>query len=150
MEMAEAEGSRDTTAELHELIETINAAVRAKDSDALVAHYAPDVVLFDLVDPLRYAGIDALRARLQQWFDSFDGPLGYELHDMQLAVSADVAFCYSLNQVKGTRTGGQPLEMVWRATLCFRRTAGRWLVTHGHSSVPFDMESNQASLGLKP
>jgi len=40
--------------------------------------------------------------------------------------------------------------MSWRATLCRRRIDGKWMVTHGHSSVPFDMESGKASLDLKP
>jgi ketosteroid isomerase-like protein len=37
-----------------------------------------------------------------------------------------------------------------RATLCFRKTNGKWVVTHQHLSAPFDPASGQASLDLKP
>ena len=40
--------------------------------------------------------------------------------------------------------------MWWRATVCYRKLDGRWLVTHEHASVPFDAQSGQASLGLEP
>ncbi len=46
--------------------------------------------------------------------------------------------------------GGGKVDMWVRATVCFRKTAGEWTVTHEHDSVPFDVESGKASLDLKP
>ena len=40
--------------------------------------------------------------------------------------------------------------MWWRATAGYRRTDGKWIVTHQHASVPFDVASGKASLDLKP
>jgi len=40
--------------------------------------------------------------------------------------------------------------MWWRETACYRKVEGEWLITHQHSSVPFDVESGKASLDLKP
>jgi ketosteroid isomerase-like protein len=40
--------------------------------------------------------------------------------------------------------------MWFRTTLGFRRTVGRWLITHEHGSVPFNPKSGKASLSLKP
>jgi ketosteroid isomerase-like protein len=37
-----------------------------------------------------------------------------------------------------------------RSTVCYRKIDGRWLVTHQHSSVPFDGETGKASLQLEP
>ena len=62
----------------------------------------------------------------------------------------DVAFSHSLNHVSATTKDGQRLDMYWRATVCFRKLDGSWTVTHTHSSVPFDMETGQASLDLEP
>jgi len=42
------------------------------------------------------------------------------------------------------------VDMWWRATNCFRKIDGKWVVAHGHSSEPFDMESGKALLDLKP
>jgi ketosteroid isomerase-like protein len=61
-----------------------------------------------------------------------------------------VAFSLSLNRVNATKTDGKRLDMWWRATVCYRKIDGKWMVTHEHSSVPFDEESGKASLDLKP
>lgn len=142
--------SKASEAEISALIEDNVKAVRAKDVDRATSDYAPDVRLFDLINPLQSIGSDALRKRLEEWFSSFQGPIGYEMRDLNITTGDDVAFCHSLNQVKGTKTDGQEIEMWWRATVCYRKIDGKWLVTHGHSSVPFDMESGKASLTLKP
>ncbi|HEV7588388.1 MAG TPA: SgcJ/EcaC family oxidoreductase [Longimicrobium sp.] len=136
---------------LRALIEDRARAIRAKDVAAVLSVYAPDVVSFDLVDPLRHVGRESIRTRLEAWLSQFrEGPIGYELRDLQLTVGDDVAFCHSLSHVDATTTDGRRIEMWWRATSCFRRIGGRWRVTHEHSSVPFDMESLKASLDLEP
>jgi uncharacterized protein (TIGR02246 family) len=146
-----AENSKGTgEAEIRALIEDQAKAVRAKDVDGLLSNYAPDVVVFDLIRPLRYAGLGALRKRVQEWFSQFRGAMGYELRDMEIAPGDDVAFCHSLNHVNGTTTEDNKVDMWWRATLCFRKIDNKWMVTHAHSSEPFDMESGQASVDLKP
>jgi uncharacterized protein (TIGR02246 family) len=117
----------------------------------VLAVYAPDVLSFDLIDPLRHNGREAIRTRLEAWLSQFrEGPIGFEMRDLDITAGGDVAFCHSLSRVDATTTDGQRIDMFWRATTCFRRREGRWMVTHEHSSVPFDMESGKASLGLKP
>ena len=37
-----------------------------------------------------------------------------------------------------------------RSTVCYRKIDGRWVVTHEHTSVPFDAESGKVSFDLKP
>jgi ketosteroid isomerase-like protein len=140
----------DAAAEIVELIERRATAIRAKDVDGSLYAYAPDVVAFDLIEPLRYRGSDAVRQRLEQWFSSFEGEIGYENREVGIVASEEVAFAHSLDHVKGRTTDGKTLDMWWRATLCFRKTGGRWIVTHSHTSVPFDMETSMALLELEP
>ena len=137
-------------AQIRRLMADWVTAVCTKDVDWLMWHQAPDVLLFDVVNPLQYAGVDAARKRTEEWFASFQGPLGYEMRDTTVAADDDVAFCHGLHHVNGTRLDGTTLDMWWRATVCFRKLDGKWLVTHAHSSVPFDMETGRASLDLKP
>jgi ketosteroid isomerase-like protein len=110
----------------------------------------PDVLSFDVVNSLQSRGSDAERARMQEWFSSFQGPIGYEMHDLFITTGNDVAFSHSLNQVSATTTDGKHFEMWWRATVCYRKMDDKWMVTHEHSSVPFDVQSGKASLDLKP
>src|SRR5450432_2793392 len=91
-------------------------AIRAKDVNALMAHYAPDVLTFDLLPPLQYQGADAIRKRVSQWFSSFQGPIGLEMRNLSITAGNDVAFCSSLNGSTGTNDAGAKVEMWWRAT----------------------------------
>jgi ketosteroid isomerase-like protein len=115
-----------------------------------LANYAADVLLFDVIGPLRSMGSDAARKRLTEWFASFRGPIGYELRDLAVTAGAEVAYAHGLNRVSATTLGGQKLDMWWRATICYHRTDGAWLITHAHASVPFDAASGRASLDLAP
>ena len=148
--MTAASGKAAAETRIRTLIEDQARAIRAKDVDGSVAAYAPDVLLFDVVNPLRSSGAAAVRKRLAEWFASFEGPIGYELRDLAITAGDDVAFSHSLNRVSATTKSGTRLDMWWRATVCYRRTAGGWQVTHEHASVPFDVATGQASLDLEP
>lgn len=140
----------NAASEIRALIENMADATRAKNVDALLVHYAPDILAFDVVNPLRYKGLDALRKRATEWFSSFQGPIDYEIRDLNIVAGDAAAFCHSLNHVIGTNTDGRKLDMWWRATLGFHKLNGKWLVTHVHGSVPFEAGSGKASLDLKP
>jgi ketosteroid isomerase-like protein len=47
---------------------------------------------------------------------------------------------------------GQPEDnsICGGATVCFHKIDAKWMVTHEHNSVPFDVESGKASLDFKP
>ena len=136
--------------EIRALLDEISAATKAKDAAALVAHHAPEVLAFDVVDPLVYRGKEEVKRRAEEWFDSWRGPIRFEMSDLKLSVSADSAFCHSLNHVAGIKLDGQEVDMWWRATIGFSKRSGLWRITHLHSSVPFDTETGTASLQLKP
>lgn len=137
-------------AQIRRLIEDKIQAVRAKDIDGATSNYAPDVLSFDVVNGLQYVGSDAIRKRLEEWFSSFQGPIGFEIRDLSITSGDKVAFSHSLNHVSATTIGGVKLDMWWRETACYRRLDGKWVITHQHSSVPFDVKSGKASLDLKP
>lgn len=138
-------------AEIRRVVEDRAKAVRAKDVDGAMSRVAPDILSFDVVYPLRSAGSDASRKRAEEWFRSFQGAtIGLEIRDLSVTAGDDVAFCHSLSRVNATRADGNKLDMWWRATVCLRKIDGTWMITHEHNSVPFDVETGKASLGLKP
>lgn len=136
--------------QIRKLIEDKMEAVRAKDIDGATNAYAPDVLSFDVVNALQYFGADAIRKRLKEWFAQFDGPIGFEIRDLSITSGSEVAFSHSLDHVSATSKSGAKLDMWWRETACYRKIDGQWLITHQHSSVPFDVETGKASLDLKP
>ena len=137
-------------AELRALLAEVSAATRAKDATAMVARYAADVLAFDVVDPLQYRGREEVRRRADDWLVSWRGPIEFEMRDLVLSVSGESAYSHSLNHVAGTKTDGVAVDMWWRATTGFAKRDGEWVVTHLHSSVPFDMVTGKASITLKP
>jgi ketosteroid isomerase-like protein len=110
--------------------------MQAKDVARRTAAYAPDVVLFDVIGPLRHAGLPALQRRLADWFSTFDGPIGCDIRDLDVTAGADVAYCHSLHHFTGQLLSGGSLDMWVRFTTCLRRLDGRWMITHEHASVP--------------
>lgn len=137
-------------AQIRKLIDNREKAVRARDVEGSTANIAPDIVWFDVVNPLQHLGSDALKKRAEEWFASFEGPIGYEMRDLSITASDDVAFSHGLNHVSATKTGGEQLDMWWRTTVCFRKIDEQWTVTHEHNSVPFDVGTGRASMELKP
>ncbi|TDD02297.1 DUF4440 domain-containing protein [Nonomuraea deserti] len=111
-------------------------ACRAKDLDKLMSLYASDIVYFDVVPPLQFKGSDEVRRNFKRWFDEYEGSIGLETHELQIAVSADVAFVHMLHVDSGTRNNGVDGAVWIRSTVCCRRSNDKWLITHEHISMP--------------
>jgi uncharacterized protein (TIGR02246 family) len=137
-------------AQIRECMDALAQALRAKKIDALMAHYAPDIVTFDLRPPLQVQGVDAYRKNFEAWFASVQGPIDYEIRDLRITMSDDVAFCHSLSHVKSTRTTGEKADYWVRVTSGFQKMNGQWIVTHEHVSMPFNMQTMQAAVDLQP
>lgn len=138
------------TVQIRECLDSLVQALRAKDINALMAHYAPDIVTFDLRPPLQVHGADAYRKNFEAWFASVQGPIDYEIRDLHITMSGDVAFCHSLCHVKSRSTTGRTADYWVRVTSGFHIVNGRWMIAHEHVSVPIMMETMQAALDLQP
>ena len=137
--------------EIRAQIDAWGAALRAKHLEKIVSRYAPDAVTADLAPPLWNRGADALRKNFGEWFRSWIGPIGFEMRDVHVTTSGDVAFARMLNHIQGMRTNGEATDVWVRATVCFRKIGGEWKVVHEHVSVPFYMDGSfRAAVDLKP
>lgn len=145
-----AEKRASLESDIRRVMDSRKESVRSRDIDAVVADLAPDIVSFDVVGELQKIGRDECRKRAKEWFSSFEDEMSYEARDLNINADDDIAFCHSLNHVKGRTQNGQEIDMWWRATVCFQKIGGRWLITHEHSSVPFESNSGNARLDLKP
>jgi uncharacterized protein (TIGR02246 family) len=130
----------ETVAEalIRQRVEDWAKALRAKDIDSVMSLYAPNLVSFDLVPPLPSIGADAKRRAWQEAFAVFTGPFDYTVTDLTVTTDGELAFVHSLNHVSGTQSNGHITDLWVRATACFQRIDGVWLVVHDHASVPAD------------
>jgi uncharacterized protein (TIGR02246 family) len=126
-------------------IETLAQAIRDKDVDTLMTHYAPENVTFDLQPPLQVNGADAYRKNFETWFATIDGSIGYEITDLRIMAGDDTAFSHSVCKVTSTRINGEKANYAVRVTSGFRNIAGQWMITHEHVSMPIDMRTMQAA-----
>jgi PhnB protein len=150
--MRRATQSANDKAQIRTLLSAYTAALHAKDARATVALYARDVMAYDLAPPLAIKAKTMRRANhIQQWFDTWKGPIRSTAKALKIVVGKDVAYAFGLRHMTGTKTDGKRADLWFRATACFRRQGGAWKIAHMHNSVPFAMDgSGRALLGLKP
>jgi ketosteroid isomerase-like protein len=134
------------------IVEERIAALRDKDPDRLAAVYDPQIVMFSLAPPLQDTGPRiADPAYWRPWLDGWAGPITLEVTELDIAMSGDVAFCHSLNRMRGIKTDGGHQDLWFRATLGLRKTGADWKITHEHNSTPFYMDgSGRAATDLQP
>src|SRR5262245_3754737 len=110
-----------TESEIRNLIDRWVKALYAKDVDAIMSVYAPDVLAFDLAPPLQHAGADLHRSNFTEWFATFRGPIGAEIRDLSITAGDNVAFCHCFNRITGARRSGENTDVWVRVTVCCRK-----------------------------
>jgi uncharacterized protein (TIGR02246 family) len=136
-------------AQIRALLDDWASAVRAKDLDAIFAHYAPDILAFDAIAQLQFKGTEAYRKHWQACMAMCPGQMIFGVHDLRVAASNDLAFCHYLSRCGGTGAEGEEKFGWMRATAGLRRRGGKWLIVHEHFSAPFDPASGEALLDLE-
>lgn len=140
----------DEKAEIRALLDDWTQAVRAKDIDAIMTRYAPEIVAFDAIARLQFKGAQAYREHWQACLEMCPGAMIFEIHELSVAAGDDIAFSHFLVRCGGTGEDGKEESGWTRATVCWQRTNGRWMVVHEHFSAPFEMASGKALLDLAP
>ena len=142
-----------TTAEtqVRELMDSYVGAIQSADVDRIASYYAPDILAFDAIAALQFKGVEAYKDHWQACMEMCpgDGMGIFELHELSITADGDLAFAHALCRC-GPDADDKEKAGWMRATLAFRKTAGRWAIVHEHWSAPFDPESGKALFDLKP
>lgn len=137
-------------AEIRQRVDRIVESLRAKDIEGLKQLYAADVVSFDIEPPLQHVGREAKLANWANVFAFFE-TVTYEVRDLTLTVGGEVAFGHGFGRLSGTLMDGTATSGMWvRATYCFRKIDGKWLIAHDQVSVPLDIKSGKGVVDLEP
>jgi uncharacterized protein (TIGR02246 family) len=140
----------DDEAEIRELFMTWTNAVRARDLDGVMSHYAADVIAFDAILQLQFKGRDTYREHWRACLAMCPGEMIFDVRDLKVAVGGDIAFAHGLTRC-GVLDGEGGEKASWmRGTTCYRRTNGSWTIVHEHWSAPFEMETGKALFELTP
>jgi ketosteroid isomerase-like protein len=104
-----AENSKEIDeAKILELRDRWLRALRTKDLEGIMSCYAPDILVFDLLPPLRYAGADEYKKNWAEWFPTFQGPIEYEVLELTITTKKNVYRTYFTNA-----RGYESLGSVW-------------------------------------
>ena len=110
-------------ADIRQRIEHLIEAIRAMDLERAKPIYAPDIVSFDIVPPLRHLGAEAKWKNWADVFAAYQHPIAYEVRDFTVTVGDDVAFGHCFGRLSGTLKNGPKTGYWVRWTTCFRRSA---------------------------
>lgn len=136
--------------QIREMLEDWAKKFRAKDLDGIMSIYAPDIVSYDAIAQLQFRGFDAYRKHWETCLSFGQGPIIFEMRDLNVTAGDGVAFSHYLTWCGGTDENGEEKASWMRATVCLRKIDGKWKVVHEHYSAPFDMESGKAMFDLQP
>jgi ketosteroid isomerase-like protein len=137
-------------AQIRMQIDKIVGGIRTQDLEGLKRLYTADVVSFDVEPPLQHVGV---AAKMKNWSNvfTFFRDATYEVRDLELTVGEDVAFGHGFGRLSGTLRNGTAMSGMWvRATFCFQKVDGNWLIAHDQVSVPLDISSGKGMTDLEP
>lgn len=125
------------TGEIERLLQTRIAALARKDAASANAVLDKNIVAFELAGPLQLPSAKATDDGLAQaWLNSFDTGPEVTIRELSIHSDGDVAFCHSLNHLRGRRNDGKEIDLTMRSTLGLRRVGGEWKIIHAHTSLP--------------
>ncbi len=130
----------DNNAMIRATLDARADAIRNKDVQKVIDLFAPESARFT-PDPSPQS-LESLGKEMEEWFSTWEGPIGYEVSGLSIATDDKVAFCHSQGHYTGTKTDGDTPDVWFRETLCLRKLNGRWLVTNVHESAPFHMDGS--------
>lgn len=146
---AQAQVSADKAA-IQSLYEHFNEGFNKKDVSAIMAVYAPDVFVFDVIPPRQYVGWDAYRKDWLDLFAAMSGPATNSISEMDITVVGPVAYTHWIEDGTMTDKDGKSMAVVVRTTDVLRKKNGKWLIVQEHNSFPVDLATGQADMMSKP
>src|SRR6185437_1398841 len=120
------------------LLEAWADAVRRHDLPAILAHHAPDMVMFDLPPPLQCKGIEAYKETWGLMCRYHKPGAGFDIQDLAVTAGQDVAFAVAIMRC-GPDSSSNPADkdgFLFRLTVGLRKVEGQWRITHEHHSIP--------------
>lgn len=139
----------DGEGQIRRVIAEQDAALAAKDIDAMIANFADGAVLYDLKPPFVTTVAD-LRQGLETCMPYMPDGFAVETHELNIEVCGTLAHAHRLWTMTGIPDDHPAAGGWFRTTTVFRKRGGAWKITHDHCSIPFDFAANQPVFTPEP
>lgn len=123
--------------EVRAVLEEWAEATRLGRWDEILKHHSANLVIFDVLPPMKYEGTESYRSSWEEWQPDTQGEAVFNLEDLTITAGNDVAFAHSFLRCGGTLPDGRTFQDLVRATFCLTRVDGSWVVQHQHVSKPY-------------
>ena len=124
--------------EVQAVLEAWAAATRQNQKNEVLKNHADDVVIYDVLPPMKYESAESYRCSWDEWQPETQGEALFDLEDLSVTADNDIAFAHCFIRCGGTMPGGHTFQDLVRATFCLRNVDGNWIVEHQHVSKPFE------------
>ena len=124
--------------QIRALIEAWADAVRRHDIPGILAHHAPDIVMFDVPPPLQSYGLDEYKKTWDLFFTCHKPSQAFDIEELTIVAGDNVAFAFAIMRC-GTGASSAPRDaggLLFRLTIGLRQVDGDWRIAHEHHSVP--------------
>ena len=118
------------------VLEAWATATRLNRQDEVLKNHVADLVIFDVLPPMKYESAESYRRSWDQWQPEAQEEGQFELEDLSVTAGTDVAFAHCFIRCGGPMPDGRTFQDVVRATFCLRKLDGSWKVSHQHISKP--------------
>ncbi|HEY0802377.1 MAG TPA: nuclear transport factor 2 family protein [Steroidobacteraceae bacterium] len=124
--------------EVRALLESWAKATRENRKDDILKNHRQDLVIFDVLPPMKYDSAESYRRSWGDWQPETQGDTRFDLEDLSVTATADMAAAHCFIRCGGFTPDGRRFEDWVRATFCLHKSFGSWKVFHQHVSKPFE------------
>lgn len=128
--------------QIHEVLEDWAKATRQNRKDEILKNHVPDLVIFDVLPPMKYESAESYRQSWDGWQPETQGEGQFELENLSVTASTDLAFAHCFIRCGGTMPDGYSFQDLVRATFCLKKIDGAWKILHQHISKPIQQPSS--------
>ncbi|MDG2990853.1 nuclear transport factor 2 family protein [Candidatus Synechococcus calcipolaris G9] len=128
--------------QVHAVLENWAKATRQNRKDEILKNHVPDLVIFDVLSPMKYESAESYRQSWDSWQPETQGDGQFELENLSVTVSTDLAFAHCFIRCGGKMPDGHTFQDLVRATFCLKKIDEAWKIVHQHISKPIQQSGS--------
>lgn len=125
-----------TETKVRAVLEDWAKATRQNHKDEILKNHVHNLVIFDVLPPMKYESAESYRRSWGDWQPETQSEGQFDLENLSVTASTDLAFAHCFIRCGGTMQNGQTFQDLVRATFCLKEIDGAWKILHQHISKP--------------
>jgi ketosteroid isomerase-like protein len=123
-------GRMESDAKLvRDIIDQWETAVQNHDMEGTLANHSPDILMFDVPEPIQARGLAEYQETWELFFKNNPGGIeSFHLRELEVVVDESLAVAHALLDAGDDKC---------RLTTVLRKIDGQWMIVHEHHSSPW-------------